>query len=84
MTLREAAMEVLRQSHEPLRCTEIATEIRRRKLHPLRTQYPTSVVNKAIRRHCIGVSTDGERPDKVFRVLPNRRYMLSAARSETE
>jgi hypothetical protein len=55
---------------------EIATLIRARDLHPLPTRDPGSVVNKAIRRHCEGVQTDGSRPEKFFRALAGRRYSL--------
>lgn len=76
MTLREASIEVLLREKRPMRCGEIAEAIRARKLHPLPTAHPTSVVNKAIRRHAKGVSTDGARPMKYFRSLPERHYGL--------
>ncbi len=76
MTIREAVIEVLKSEGRPMQSNEIATIIRARGLHPLPTKYPGSVVNKAIRRHCLGVETDGSRPDKVFRALHGRRYSL--------
>lgn len=84
MTIREAAIKVLEHLNRPMRCGEIADEIKARKLHRLPTNYPTSVVNKAIRRHCKGVHTDGERPKKYFAAVSGRRYVLLDPRPQIE
>jgi hypothetical protein len=76
MKIREAAIIVLESEKRPMRCHEIARLIKERRLHPLPTANPTSVVNKAIRRHCFGVTTDGSRPEKHFKELSGRRYTL--------
>jgi len=82
MTIRDAAIEVLVRNKRPMRCGEIAGDIKDRKLHPLPTQYPSSVVNKAIRRHCQGVVTDGSQPKKYFKALPNNRYTVLEPRPQ--
>jgi len=82
MTIRDAAIEVLVRNKLPMKCSEIAEEIRASKLHPLPTQHPTSVVNKAIRRHCLGVVTDGAQPKKYFRALASRRYAVLSPRPQ--
>lgn len=82
MTIRDAAIEVLVRGKRAMRCGEIADQIKDLKLHPLPTRYPSSVVNKAIHRHCLGIATDGERPKKYFKALPNRRYELLSPRPQ--
>lgn len=77
MTIAEAVVEVMRKSKEPLRCAEIARRIQMMRLHALPTRHPVSVVNKAVRRHCVGVVTDGARANKLFESVGNRAYRLT-------
>jgi len=82
MTIRDAAIQVLARADRAMGCREIADEIKARRLHQLPTQHPASVVNKAIRRHCVGVTTDGSRPKKYFKSLSDRRYALLSPRPQ--
>ena len=66
MKIKEAVIVVLEAERRPMTAAELAHEIRSRGLHPLPTKYPASVVGKAIRRCCIGVSTDGSLVQNIF------------------
>ena len=50
LTITEAVVEVLETTSKAMTTAEIAAGIKERRLHPLPTLYPTSVVNRAIRR----------------------------------
>lgn len=80
MTIRDAAIRVLKESGKPLSIAEITKGIIRAKFHGLPTRYPESVVSKAVRRHTVGVRTDGERGEKHFGLVGRGIYVLLANR----
>lgn len=75
MKTREAAIEVLLTEGRPTGTSELAQEIKKRGLHPLPTTPPGSVVGKAVRRCCIGVTTDGSLREKYFRQVPTGGFL---------
>lgn len=80
MTIRDAAIRVMKDAGKPLTIAQVTASIIRGKLHGLPTRYPESVVSKAVRRHTVGIRTDGERKDKHFGLVGRGTYVLLANR----
>ena len=76
MTLKEAAIEVLRKAGQPLSTGEIHSEIEKRKLFEFRTSSPRSVVLAALKRHAEDAHSCSPAKTKSFRQVAIDRFEL--------
>jgi DNA phosphorothioation-dependent restriction protein DptF len=76
MTVRQAIIQILQQAKTPLKTSEILNLILENQLYTFDTDHPETIVNKALRRHCLDVRTDDARENKFFQEDPHSCYSL--------
>jgi restriction system protein len=76
MTIKDAAIEVLKSENTPLSISEIHSKIVEQKLFEFKTKDPQSIVQTAIRRHCDGVDFKTANSKKYFQILVGGKYWI--------
>lgn len=75
-TIRDTIVSVLRNQSLPQPTNNIVEAILEQKLYDFKTDHPETVVNKALRRHCLDVLNDDARKEKYFKEGPKSHYQL--------
>jgi hypothetical protein len=75
-TIKEAIIQVLKNSKTPLTSKEITQKIIEENLYKFNTDSPTSIVDQTIRRSCDGVDIKASKEAKVFSLAENKKYKL--------
>ena len=76
MTVKEAAMEVLRSAGRPLNVLEILTEIHARDLFEFRAKGQRSIVLATMKRHAENTHSCTPTQTKVFRQVAEGEFEL--------
>lgn len=76
MTVKEAAIQVLRRAGQPLTVNEILSEIDANHLFTFRTSGKRGVVLATLKRHATNAHSCTPAKEKVFRQLDNERFEL--------
>lgn len=76
MTVKEAALEVLRSAGRPLSVAEILAGIETRALFQFATSGKRGVVLAALKRHAENAHSCSPAKDKVFRQVGENRFEL--------
>lgn len=75
-TIRDAIVSVLQNSSSPQSTNNIVEVILKQKVYDFKTEHPETVVNKALRRHCLDVLHNDARKEKYFKEGPKSHYQL--------
>ncbi len=75
-TIKQAAIEVLKQEKCPLTIKEIYNRIIQKDLYHFKAEKPLSIVRIEVRRHCIGINFPSASPTKYFTILNDGRYWI--------
>jgi len=75
-TIAEAAIEVLKESKQPMTAAEITQAILDKGLYTFNTKDPRAMVRGAIERRAEGVERKNSTEVKLFRKLSNNTYQL--------
>lgn len=75
-TIREAAIEALKQSGKPLTSGDIYGYIIQHDLYRFNAENPLNIVNGEIRRHCVGIDFPTAKTDKDFQILIDGTYWI--------
>ena len=76
MTIKEAAIKVLRDAGQSLTIDEIYDRICQEKLFEFKASQPKAVLSRQLRSHCEGIEMKLASPDKYFRVTPDRKFTV--------
>ena len=66
-TVRDVIITVLQSQDAPRPTKSILKQILEQKLYDFDTDHPETIVNKALRRHCLDVLHDDAREEKHFK-----------------
>ena len=75
-TIRDTIVSVLQNQSSPQQTKSIVEAIIDKELYDFKTEHPETVVNKALRRHCLDVLHDDARKEKYFVEGPKSHYKL--------
>lgn len=75
-TIAEAAIEVLKESKQPMTAAEITQVILDKGLYTFNTKDPRAMVRGAIERRAEGIDRKNSTEVKLFRKLSNNTYQL--------
>lgn len=74
MSIKEAAVTVLREAGQPLTVDEIYERIVAKGLFEFRAQQPKSVLQRQLRKHSEGIDMKLSRDEKCFRVVDGKKF----------
>jgi hypothetical protein len=77
-TIAEAAIEVLKETKQPMTAAEITQEILDKGLYSFNTKDPRAMVRGAIERRCIGIERKNTVAVKLFKKSSDGKYSLSS------
>ena len=75
-TVRDVIIAVLQAQKAPCSTKRILEQILEQELYDFDTDHPETIVNKALRRHCLDVLHDDAREEKHFKEGPKSHYTL--------
>lgn len=75
-TIREAVIEALIRSGNPLKARDVYNFIVEHDLYRFNSENPEGIVKVEIRRHCDGVEFPSAKPNKYFKILIDGTYWL--------
>lgn len=75
MTIKAAAIKVLRDAGQPLTVDQVYNQIRSEDLFEFKAQHPKSVLSRQLRKHCEGVDMKLGSDEKCFR-LEGEKFAL--------
>lgn len=75
-TVRDVIIAVLQTQKAPCSTKRILEQILEQELYDFDTDHPETIVNKALRRHCLDVLHDDAREEKYFTEGPKSHYTL--------
>lgn len=75
-TVRDVIITVLQSQEAPRPTKSILKQILEQKLYDFDTDHPETIVNKALRRHCLDVLHNDAREEKHFKEGPKSHYTL--------
>lgn len=75
-TVRDVIITVLQSQEAPRSTKSILKQVLEQKLYDFDTDHPETIVNKALRRHCLDVLHDDAREEKHFKEGPKSHYTL--------
>lgn len=76
MTIKDAAIKVLRDAGQALTLDQIYDRICQAGLFEFKASQPKSVLSRRLRRHCEGVEIKLASADKYFRMTANKKFSL--------
>jgi superfamily II DNA or RNA helicase len=75
-TVRDVIITVLQSQEAPRSTKSILKQVLEKKLYDFDTDHPETILNKALRRHCLDVLHDDAREEKHFKEGPKSHYTL--------
>lgn len=75
-TIRDAIVEVLQHSSEPMAPPDILKVIQERGLYEFQAKDPLGIVRNQLRRHADGVERKAAPATKTFRIVDDGRFAL--------
>ena len=76
MTIKQAAIQVLRDAGQPLTLDEIYHRICKAGLFEFKASQPKSVLSRQLRSHCEGIEMKLASGDKCFRMTPDQKFAV--------
>jgi len=76
MTIKEAAIKVLRDAGQALTLDEIYTRICQSGLFEFKATQPKSVLSRQLRSHCVGIELKLATGEKCFRMTADGKFTV--------